>query len=37
MLFDGAAEARDGVLKPDLGRPGMGLDFKAADAERYLA
>ena len=25
-----------GALQPDLSRPGMGLEFKHADAERYL-
>lgn len=35
MLFDGALTPRDGVLYPDLSRPGMGLEFKHADAERY--
>jgi L-alanine-DL-glutamate epimerase-like enolase superfamily enzyme len=35
MLFDGAATpARDGRLHPDLGRPGLGLDLKEADAAR---
>jgi L-alanine-DL-glutamate epimerase-like enolase superfamily enzyme len=37
MLFDGALTPRDGVLYPDLSRPGMGLEFKHADAERYAA
>src|SRR5690348_7556362 len=35
MLFDGAAVAHDGVLTPDLSRPGIGLTLKAADAARY--
>jgi L-alanine-DL-glutamate epimerase-like enolase superfamily enzyme len=35
MLFDGAAEVRDGVIAPDLSRPGMGLTLKAADAARF--
>jgi len=35
MLFDGAAIARDGVITPDLSRPGIGLTLKAADAARY--
>jgi L-alanine-DL-glutamate epimerase-like enolase superfamily enzyme len=35
MLFDGALTARDGALHPDLSRPGFGLEFKRADAERY--
>jgi L-alanine-DL-glutamate epimerase-like enolase superfamily enzyme len=35
MLFDGALTPQNGVLYPDLSRPGMGLEFKHADAERY--
>ncbi|HEX5420572.1 MAG TPA: enolase C-terminal domain-like protein [Gammaproteobacteria bacterium] len=35
MLFDGAAELRDGRLWPDPGRPGFGIDLKSSDAERY--
>ena len=35
MLFDGVPQPENGVLKPDLSRPGMGLEFKAADAKRY--
>ena len=32
MLFDGAAEPRQGLLAPDLTRPGLGLEFKEQDA-----
>ena len=35
MLFDGALTPIDGALRPDRGRPGMGLEFKHRDAERY--
>ncbi|HEY4451730.1 MAG TPA: enolase C-terminal domain-like protein [Solirubrobacteraceae bacterium] len=35
MLFDGLPELRDGALWPDLGRPGIGLELKRADAERF--
>ena len=35
MLFDGALVPRDGKLFPDRSRPGLGLDFKRADAERW--
>jgi L-alanine-DL-glutamate epimerase-like enolase superfamily enzyme len=35
MLFDGAPAPEDGRLRPDLSRPGMGLEFKRADAARY--
>jgi L-alanine-DL-glutamate epimerase-like enolase superfamily enzyme len=35
MLFDGAPIPKDGVIGPDLSRPGLGLEFKARDAERF--
>ncbi len=35
LLFDGFQAPVGGSLVPDLGRPGMGLDLKEADAERY--
>jgi L-alanine-DL-glutamate epimerase-like enolase superfamily enzyme len=35
MLFDGALAPRDGALYPDLTRPGLGLEFKRADAARF--
>lgn len=35
MLFDGALTPKDGVLYPDLSRPGMGLDFKKQDAAQF--
>jgi len=35
MLFDGAPVPRDGLIRPDLSRPGIGLTFKRRDAERY--
>jgi L-alanine-DL-glutamate epimerase-like enolase superfamily enzyme len=35
LLFDGAPRARAGAIAPDLSVPGLGLDFKWADAERY--
>lgn len=36
MLFDGTARPRgDGHLAPDMARPGMGLEFRRADAARY--
>ncbi len=35
MLFDGAPKPEDGAIRPDLGRPGLGLDFKAKDAEKF--
>jgi L-alanine-DL-glutamate epimerase-like enolase superfamily enzyme len=36
MLLDGFIAVRDGELKPDRSRPGMGLVFKRSDAERFL-
>ena len=35
MLFDGFAPPRGGALWPDLSRPGIGVELKAQDAERY--
>ena len=35
ILFDGILEPIDGQLRPDLTRPGNGLELKRADAERY--
>jgi len=35
MLFDGALEPQNGKLFPDRSRPGLGLEFKRADAERW--
>ncbi|HEX4608685.1 MAG TPA: enolase C-terminal domain-like protein [Urbifossiella sp.] len=35
MLFDGAATPVAGALRPDPFRPGMGLEFKHQDAERF--
>jgi L-alanine-DL-glutamate epimerase-like enolase superfamily enzyme len=37
MLFDGAPTPKQGAIRPDLSRPGLGLVFKHRDAERYLA
>jgi L-alanine-DL-glutamate epimerase-like enolase superfamily enzyme len=36
MLFDGVVEPREGSLRPDLSRPGLGLELKRADADRFL-
>ncbi|HEV7344453.1 MAG TPA: enolase C-terminal domain-like protein [Devosia sp.] len=36
MLFDGAVQPQDGRLAPNLDRPGLGVDFKQSDAERFL-
>jgi L-alanine-DL-glutamate epimerase-like enolase superfamily enzyme len=35
MLFDGAPQPRGGMIAPDLTRPGLGLTFKAKDAEKF--
>jgi L-alanine-DL-glutamate epimerase-like enolase superfamily enzyme len=35
MLFDGVLEPKDGMLEPDLSRPGMGLALKDADVAPY--
>ncbi len=37
MLFEGFPEPDGGVLRPDLSRPGNGLEFKRSDAEQYAA
>lgn len=37
MLFDGFIAPAQGRLKPDRSRPGLGLQFKHRDAERFLA
>jgi L-alanine-DL-glutamate epimerase-like enolase superfamily enzyme len=35
MFFDGAIEAVNGDLRPDRSRPGLGLELKRSDAEKY--
>jgi L-alanine-DL-glutamate epimerase-like enolase superfamily enzyme len=35
LLFDGTLEPSGGRLEPDPGRPGLGIELKAADAERF--
>jgi L-alanine-DL-glutamate epimerase-like enolase superfamily enzyme len=37
LLFDGVISPRDGALNPDLSRPGIGLELKGSEAERYAA
>jgi L-alanine-DL-glutamate epimerase-like enolase superfamily enzyme len=37
LLFDGVIEPRGGALYPDLDRPGIGLELKRGEAERYAA
>jgi L-alanine-DL-glutamate epimerase-like enolase superfamily enzyme len=35
LLFDGVAHPIDGALRPDLSRPGHGVELKRSDARRY--
>jgi hypothetical protein len=35
MLLDGTLDPKGGVLRPDLSRPGTGVELKREDAERY--
>lgn len=35
MFFDGVMPSKNGCLFPDLQKPGMGLEFKNKDAEKY--
>jgi hypothetical protein len=35
LIFDGALTPADGSLRPDLSRPGVGLEFRRRDAARY--
>lgn len=35
MLLEGALEPEDGCLRPDPGRPGLGLSLRSQDAEPY--
>lgn len=37
MFFDGIPTLVDGELRPDLARPGNGLEFKRVDAEKFAA
>lgn len=37
MLFDGLPELVNGELRPDLSRPGLGLELKDADAQKFAA
>ncbi len=37
ILFDGLPQLVNGQLCPDLSRPGIGLELKSVDAERYAA
>ncbi len=37
MFFDGVGRPEDGELRPDLSRPGMGIELKQADIKRFAA
>lgn len=37
MFFEGAAVQADGFVTPDLSRPGIGLELKRKDAQRFAA
>lgn len=37
LLFDGALRPEAGVLRPDLSRPGLGVELKRQDAARFAA
>lgn len=37
MFFDGIPQPVRGTLRPDLSRPGLGLELKRADAARFTA
>lgn len=37
LLFDGCVEPVNGMLRPDRSRPGLGLDLKRTEAQRYAA
>lgn len=37
MMFDGVPRPKNGKLYPDLSRPGIGLELKRADAQRFAA
>jgi L-alanine-DL-glutamate epimerase-like enolase superfamily enzyme len=37
LFFDGLPRQENGALRPDLSRPGLGLELKRADAEKFAA
>lgn len=37
MLFDGAQAPENGMLSPDCSRPGLGIELRRVDAQRYAA
>ena len=37
LLFDGTVDPKGGALRPDRSRPGLGIELKRRDAERFAA
>lgn len=37
LLFDGVLEPEGGALRPDTSRPGLGIELKREEAERWAA
>lgn len=37
IFFDGVLQPINGELRPDLSRPGMGIELKQADVQRFAA
>jgi L-alanine-DL-glutamate epimerase-like enolase superfamily enzyme len=37
LLFDGVVEPVDGALTPDLSRPGIGIELKRSEAQKFAA
>jgi L-alanine-DL-glutamate epimerase-like enolase superfamily enzyme len=37
LLFDGTLDPEGGALRPDRSRPGLGIELKAAEAERWAS
>jgi L-alanine-DL-glutamate epimerase-like enolase superfamily enzyme len=35
LLFDGTLDPLDGVLSPEPAQPGLGLELRTSDAEKY--
>jgi len=35
MMFDPGPRVRDGVMRPDTGRPGLGVELRTSDADTY--
>jgi len=35
MLFEGVQQPKQGVLEPDMSRPGLGLTLKRREAAKY--